>query len=236
MIPKRSNPFLKDRIALVTGASRGFGFACAAAMGNAGAHVLALARTVGGLEELDDEITATGGKATLIPLDICDDPGLERLGVAAHDRWGRIDLWLHTAIHAAPLQPAEHIDAAELDRTLATNIRAFQRLIRVVDPLLRLADHPLALIAADDAGGAKFHATYAAAKAAQSALTRAWAAESGARVTIAEVVPPPMPTALRARFHPGEDRAPLCPIDAAATRLMARLEKGDIASGERVIL
>jgi NAD(P)-dependent dehydrogenase (short-subunit alcohol dehydrogenase family) len=231
-----ANPFLKDRIALVTGASRGFGFACAAAMGSAGAHVLALARTVGGLEELDDKITTTGGSTTLIPLDICDDPGLERLGVAAHDRWGRIDLWLHTAIHVAPLQPAEHIDATEQDKTLATNIRAFQRLIRIVDPLLRLSDHPLALIAADDAGARKFHGAYAAAKAAQSALTRAWAAESGARITIAEVVPPPMPTALRARFHPGEDRAPLIPIEDAAARLMERLEKGDIANGDRLVL
>jgi NAD(P)-dependent dehydrogenase (short-subunit alcohol dehydrogenase family) len=224
------------KVVLVTGASRGFGFACAAAMGRAGAHVLALARTVGGLEELDDKISSTGGNTTLIPLDICDDPGLERLGAAAHDRWGRIDLWLHTAVHAAPLQPAEHIDAGELDQTIATNIRAFQRLIRVVDPLLRLSDHPLALIATDDLTGAKFHGTYAAAKAAQSALTRAWAAESGTRITIAEVVPPPMPTALRARFHPGEDRAPLCPIEDAATRLMERLEQGAIASGDRLTL
>jgi len=123
-----------------------------------------------------------------------------------------------------------------LDQTTAVNIRAFQRLIRVVDPLLRLSDHPLALIAADDPGGKKFHGTYAAAKAAQSALTRAWAAESGARITIAEVVPPPMPTALRARFHPGEDRAPLCPIEDAAARLMDRLEQGNIASGDRLVL
>ena len=221
---------------LVTGASRGFGFACAAAMGAAGAHVLAVARTVGGLEELDELVTSTGGSATLVPLDICDDAGLERLGAAIHDRWGRADLWLHTAIHAAPLQPAEHIDAKELDKTIAVNIRAFQRLIRVVDPLLRLSPHPMALIAAANATGAKFHGTYTASKAAQSALTQAWAAESGARITIAEVVPPPMPTALRARFHPGEDRAPLCPIDEAASRLMDRLEKGDIASGDRVVL
>ena len=178
----------------------------------------------------------TGGSATLVPLDICDDAGLERLGAAIHDRWGRADLWLHTAVHAAPLQPAEHIDAKELDKTIAVNIRAFQRLIRVVDPLLRLSPHPMALIAAENMDGAKFHGTYAAAKAAQSALTRAWAVESGARITIAEVVPPPMPTALRARFHPGEDRARLCPIDEAASRLMDRLENGDIASGDRVVL
>jgi len=172
----------------------------------------------------------------MIPLDIRDDPGLERLGAAIHDRWGHVDLWLHTAVHTAPLQPAEHIDAIELDKTIAINIRAFQRLIRVVDPLLRLSGHPMALIAADDRAGAKFHGTYAAAKAAQSALTRAWAAETGNRITIAEVIPPPMPTALRARFHPGEDRAKLCPIDQAAVRLMVRLKQGGIASGDRVAI
>ncbi|HUF88152.1 MAG TPA: SDR family oxidoreductase, partial [Thermohalobaculum sp.] len=200
-----TEPFLKGRVALVTGASRGFGFASAAALGAAGAHVLAVARTVGGLEDLDDQIGASGGTATLIPLDIGDDPGLERLGAAVHERWGRVDLWLHTAFHAPPLQPAEHIDARELDRSLATNVRAFQRLIRAVDPLLRLAQHGTALIAADDAAGKKFHAPYALAKAAQSALTRAWAAEAGNRLTIAEIVPPPMPTALRGRFYPGEN-------------------------------
>jgi NAD(P)-dependent dehydrogenase (short-subunit alcohol dehydrogenase family) len=232
---KPSNPFLKDRVALVTGASRGFGFACAAALGAAGAHVLALARTTGGLEDLDENITASGGTSTLIPLDICDDPGLERMGAALHERWGRVDLWLHTAIHTAGLQPVEHIDGSDLDRTIATNIRAFQRLVRVIDPLLRLSDHSMALIAADNPA-TKFHGAYAAAKAAQSTLTCAWAAESGNRLTIAEIVPPPMPTAHRGRFYPGEDRTALCSIDEAAGRLMARLERGDVGNGERVML
>jgi NAD(P)-dependent dehydrogenase (short-subunit alcohol dehydrogenase family) len=224
---------LKGRIALVTGASRGFGFASAAALGAAGAHVIAVARTSGGLEELDDRITKSVGTATLVPLDIRDDPGIERLGAAIHQRWGKLDLWLHTAAHAAPLQPAEHIEAKELDQTIATNIRAFQRLIRMADPLLRLANAPAALIAADDPEGRKFHGTYAAAKAAQSALTRAWAAESGQRITIAEVQPAPMPTALRGRFYPGEDRAPLCPIDDSAARLIELIGRGKLNSGER---
>lgn len=228
--------FLKGRVALVTGASRGFGFAFAAALGAAGAHVLAVARTVGGLEDLDDRIGASGGTATLVPLDICDDPGLERLGAAVHDRWGRVDLWLHTAFYTPPLQPVEHIDARELDRSLATNVRAFQRLIRVIDPLLRLSDRGTALIAADDATGRKFHGPYALAKAAQSALTRAWAAEAGRRLTVTEVVPPPMPTALRGRFYPGENRDRLCPIQEAAARLLARLGEGAIEGGGRVLL
>ncbi len=231
-----TEPFLADRVALVTGASRGFGFACASALGAAGAHVLAVARTSGGLEELDDRIGEAGGTATLIPLDICDDPGLERLGAAIHERWGRVDLWLHTAFHAPPLQPAEHIDAAELDRSLAVNVRAFQRLVRVVDPLLRLSGHGTALIAADDATGRKFHAPYALAKAAQSALTRAWAAEAGSRLAIAELVPPAMPTALRGRFYPGEDRTRLTPINDAAARLMARLAADPVSPGARIEL
>jgi len=224
---------LAGRIALVTGASRGFGFASAAALGAAGAHVIAVARTGGGLEELDDRIGKSGGTATLVPLDIRDDPGIERLGAAIHERWRKLDLWLHTAVQAAPLQPAEHIDAKELDQTIATNIRAFQRLIRMADPLLRRAEAPTALIAADDPEGRKFHGAYAAAKAAQSALTRAWAAESGQRITITEIQPPPMPTALRGRFYPGEDRTPLCPINDSAARLIELLQQGKLASGER---
>lgn len=224
------------RTALVTGASRGFGFACAAALGAAGAHVIALGRTTGGLEELDNRIAEAGGSATLVPLDICDDDGLARLGAAIHQRWGQLELWLHTANHPVALQPVEHIDAKELDQAIATGIRAFQRLIRVVDPLLRAAPAPLALIAADDPAGRKFHGTYAAVKAAQSALTRAWAAESGRRIVIAEIIPPPMPTALRGRFHPGEDRSALTPIDQAATRLLALVEAGGIAPGARIML
>lgn len=228
--------FLDGRIVLVTGASRGFGFAAAAAMGTAGAHVIALGRTVGGLEDLDDRITQAGGSATLVPLDITDDPALARLGASIHERWGKLDIWLHTAAQAAPLQPVEHIDAKEFDRTIAVNIRAFQRLIRIADPLLRLAGNPLALITTDDVAGAKFHGTYTASKAAQTALTRAWATETQGRITVTEVQPPPMPTALRARFYPGEDRAALTPIEEAADRFIARLEAGDLAKGGRARL
>lgn len=216
-----------DKIVLVTGASRGFGRACAAAFGAAGAHVIAVARTVGGLEELDDSIQAAGGSTTLVPLDICDDGGLSGLGAAVHERFGRVDLWLHTAVHAAPLGPVSSGAAKDLDRTLAVNVRAYQRLIRVVDPLLGLSEAPLALIAADSNAG-KFHGMYAASKAAQSALTAAWAAETARRLTVAEVEPPPMPTAVRARFYPGEDRDGLTPLNEAAARLMDRLSNGPL--------
>ncbi|MEM0922259.1 MAG: SDR family oxidoreductase [Pseudomonadota bacterium] len=226
---------MTEKIALVTGASRGFGFAAARALGLAGWHVVAVARTVGGLEELDDAVQTAGGQTVLVPLDITDDPGLERMGAALHGRFGRVDLWLHTAVHAPPLSPAEHVDAKDLDKTIAVNVRAFQRLIRVVDPLLRFASAPHALITAEDEVGSKFFGAYRASKAAQSALTQAWAAEAAAKITVAEIIPPPMPTATRARFFPGEDRRTLTEPAEVAERLIARLDSR-IAPGERILL
>ena len=225
---------LQEKIALVTGASRGFGRAVAERLAARGVHVCALARTVGALEELDDRIKRSGGTATLIPLDITDEDGLSRMGAALHQRWGHVDIWVHTAAYAPPLSPAEHIGGKELDQALGTNIRAFQRLIRMVDPLLRLAEAPMALIAAEGAMPAKFHGLYAMTKAAQSALTRAWAVEARGRIAVAEVVPPAMPTALRGRFYPGEDKTRLASPDDAADRLMAQL--GEVAPGVRIAL
>ncbi len=218
-----------DRLALVTGASRGLGFAVGRALGAAGAHVVALARTVGGLEELDDAIKSagTGGAATLVPLDLTDDPALERLGASIYERWGRLDLWVHTAIHAPALAPVGHIDARDLDRALAVNLRATQRLIRVLDPLLRLSDRGRAVFLTDEAGaGRRFHAAYRAAKQGQIEIATAWAREveatPGLRVVFA--APPPMPTALRARFYPGERRDRLADTAAVAERLLAGLD------------
>ena len=194
-------------------------------LGASGAHVIAVARTVGGLEELDDAITAAGGSATLVPLDLSEAHALPQLGSAIHGRWGRLDLWLHTAAHAAPLQPVEHIAEKEIATSVALNLVAFETLIGTLEPLLRQSEHPKALIAADDRAGQKFFGTYGATKAAQSALTQSWAVESARRITIAEVVPPPMATALRARFFPGENRGPLTRPDKAADDLMARLQE-----------
>src|SRR5690625_1061260 len=131
---------LHGKIALVTGASRGLGFALARQLGLAGAHVIALARTSGGLEELDDAIRDGGGTATLVPLDLTDEPALARLGATIYERWGRIDFWAHTAIHAPALSPAHHIDSKDFDRAVEINLRVTQRLIRVLDPLLRQSE------------------------------------------------------------------------------------------------
>lgn len=216
-----------DRIALVTGASRGLGYATAAALGARGWQVLAIARTVGGLEELDDAIRAAGGpSATLVPADITDSAALPRLGLAIHERWGRLDLLVHCAAHAPPLAPAPHIADKDMDRAMVVNGTALQRLIVMADPLLRAATSSHAVFCDDPAGG-KFWGGYAASKAAARALVTAYAAESvrtGPKVSL--FAPPPMPTALRARFFPGEDRTRLSPCGEVAEALLSSIGLG----------
>lgn len=193
----------------------------------AGAHVIALARTIGGLEELDDAIKANGGSATLVPLDITDDPALARLGASIFERWGYLDFWAHTAIHAPALSPAHHIDAKDFDRALATNVSATQRLIRSLDPLLRHSAKARAVFFADESGAsARFHGAYQATKQAQIALASAWAQEVEATPDFRVIItaPPPMPTAVRGRFYPGENRTNLTPPADVAKRLVVELD------------
>jgi len=213
-----------QRLALVTGASRGLGAAMAEALAPEN-HVLAVARTVGALEELDDRIRAKGGAATLAPLDVTDDGAMQHLCRSVFERWGGLDLWVHTAIHAAPLTPTPQIDAKDWQRSWQTNVEATRRLIAYVAPLLALRPGARALIPDDSRAGAPYFGSYGATKAAQIALARSWAAESvrtGPDVRI--LAPRPMATATRGRFHPGEDRAALArPADEAA-RLLGDLE------------
>lgn len=229
---------LEGKLALVTGASRGLGYAIAKGLAARGAHVVAVARTSGALEELDDEIQAAGGSATLVPLDIKDDPGLERLGAAIFDRWGGLDVLVHCAAHATPMSPAEHTAANDLDGAIAVNFRAVQRLIRVIDPLLKKrAGSQAVFIGADGEPGAKFFSAYGASKAAGEAVARSYAAESaknGPRVWLA--VPPAMPTAVRARFHPGEDQSALTPCAVPADALISKISAGGAEPGETVSL
>ena len=214
---------MTDKIALITGASRGFGAASAEALAARGYHVIAVARTVGALEELDDRIQAKGGSATLVPLDITDKAGIERLCLSIHQRWGGVDLWLHSAIFAGPLSPVAHVPDKDWDKTVTTNIHTTQRLIAMVEPLLK-ARGGMAVLPIEDVSGHKFHAAYGAAKTAQRALWDSWAAESvNTGPKVATFAPKPMPTALRARFYPGEDRSKLTPPSDEAARMMALL-------------
>ncbi len=204
--------------ALITGASRGLGAALAKALAPTH-HIIAVGRTVGALEELDDAIQAAGGQATLAPMDITVDEAMQQLCRSIYDRWGHLDLWLHPAIHAAPLAPAGHIGPKDLAKSISINLEATSRLIRYVTPLLQ--DKGRAVFFDDPRGGSQFFGAYGATKAAQIALARSWQAETtktGPKVDILQ--PAPMPTATRARFYPGEDRAKLSTPEAEAERLI----------------
>jgi NAD(P)-dependent dehydrogenase (short-subunit alcohol dehydrogenase family) len=217
---------MSQRIALVTGASRGLGSAMAEELASRGWHVVAVARTVGGLEELDDRVKAArqpgAGELTLAPMDVTNDEAMAWLCRSIHDRWGKLDLWIHAAVHAAPLSPAHFIDTKDWDKSIATNVRATGVLIPMVAPLLLAQAGATAMFLDDPHGGDMNYGAYGATKAAQIALAKSWQAETariGPRVLIE--TPAPMPTATRARFHPGEDRARLADPRAEAARLVS---------------
>ena len=212
---------MSEKIALITGASRGLGAAMAEALA-ATHHIVAVGRTTGALEELDDRIKAEGGQATLAPMDITKPEAMAQLCRSIHDRWGRVDLWVHAAVHAAPLSPASTIDARDWDKSVACNVTATGQLIPYVAPLL--GAEGTAVFFDDPRAGQKFFGAYGATKAAQIALAQSWAAETvktGPRVHV--LTPAPMGTATRARFFPGEDRATLAHPRDEAARIVALL-------------
>ncbi len=203
---------------LITGASRGLGAALAKALAPTH-HVIAVGKTVGALEELDDAIQVQGGQATLAPMDIGVDEAMQQLCRGIFDRWGSLDLWIHTAIHAAPLAPAGHIGPKDLAKSITINIEATSRLISYVSPLLGQTGQ--AVFFDDARGGTQFFGAYGATKAAQIALARSWQSESAKTgPTVKILTPEPMPTATRARFYPGEDRSVLTEPNAEAARLL----------------
>ncbi|MEM9871441.1 MAG: SDR family NAD(P)-dependent oxidoreductase [Pseudomonadota bacterium] len=213
---------MTDKTALITGASRGLGHALALALAPTH-HIIAVGRTTGALEELDDAIKAQGGGATLAPMDITTDAAMQTLCRGIYDRWGHLDLWAHTAVHAAPLAPAQMINAKDMSKSVAANVTATATLISYVAPLLGTDGQ--ALFLDDPRAGDKFFGAYGATKAAQLALARSWQAETvktGPQIHIA--TPAPMPTATRARFFPGEDRTALADPQGEAARILATLQ------------
>ena len=220
---------MTPKIALVTGASRGLGAAMAEQLASQGWHVLAVARTAGALEELDDRVRALGlpgaGPVTLAPMDITDDGAMRHLAASIDQRWGGLNLWVHAAIHTIALTPAASLDAKDWDKCLATNIRALGNLIPLMEPLLRSTKGTALFFDAADQAGAKFMGANGASKAAQMALVRSWAAETatlGPRVIVAQ--PAAMPTASRNRFYPGENRSALAHPRDEAARILRSME------------
>lgn len=201
------SPDLTGRVALVTGASRGIGYHLAKQLAAAGAHVIAVARTVGGLEELDDEIKAAGGSATLVPLDLTDMAGIDRLGGSIHERWGKLDILVANAGLLGPLSPLGHITTEAWREVIDVNLTANWLLIRAVDPLLKRSDAGRAIFVSSGAatGRNAYWGPYAVSKAGLEALAKTWANElANTPVKINIVNPGPIRTGMRAKAYPGE--------------------------------
>jgi NAD(P)-dependent dehydrogenase (short-subunit alcohol dehydrogenase family) len=199
---------LDGRVAVVTGASRGIGYFAAKGFAAAGAHVVAVARTVGGLEELDDEIRASGGSATLVPLDLKDFDGIDRLGAALFERWGRLDVLLANAGILGQLSPLGHVPPKVWDDVMAVNVTANWRLIRSLDPLLRQSPSGRALFMSSGAAHTcrPFWGPYSVSKAALEALAQTYAKEvQKSAVRVVMIDPGRTRTAMRAQAMPGED-------------------------------
>ncbi len=220
---------LAGRIALVTGASRGIGYHIAKELGLAGAHVIAVARTQGGLEDLDDEIRAAGGETTLVPLDLSDMAGIDRLGGAIHERWGKLDIMVGNAAMLGTISPIGHVEAKVFERLITLNVTSIWRLIRSLDPLLRQSDAGRALLLSSSVAhtARAYWGPYAASKAAVETLARSWAEETQlTRLKVNSVDPGATRTAMRAQAAPGEDPMSL-PHPSEVAAKIARLAYPD---------
>lgn len=216
-----SDQRLKDRIALITGASRGIGRAVALAFAREGAHVIAMARTKGALEELDDEIGALGGSATLLALNLTHGQKLDALGPTLFERWGRLDILVGNAGILGSLSPLGHVTEHDWDQVMAINLSANWRLIRTLDPLLKKSDAGRAIFVTSGAAGHchPYWGPYAVSKAALDVLVKTYAAELEDTSVRANLISPgPVATAMRAKAMPGEDPETLPkPEDLAET-------------------
>ncbi|MGQ3672935.1 SDR family NAD(P)-dependent oxidoreductase [Xanthobacter sp. TB0136] len=221
--PADSTRPLDGKVALVTGATRGIGFATAVELARAGAHVVAVGRTEGGLEELDDAIKAAGSSSTLVPLNLKDGDGIDRLGGALFERYQRLDVYVANAGVLGPLSPLGHVLPKDWDDVVASNLTAQWRCIRSFDPLLRLSPHGRAVIVGSGAAhkAKAYWGPYAATKAALEVMGRTWAAEamkSALRVNMFN--PGPTRTRMRAKAFPGEDPDTLPTAEAAAQAIL----------------
>jgi len=214
---------LADRIALITGASRGIGYATALALARAGAHVVAVARTVGGLEELDDAVRAAGGSATLVPLDMRDYAGLYRLAAALKERHGRLDVLIGNAAAAATLSPLDHIEPKIWEEMMALNVTANWHLIRAMAALLRSSDAGRAVFITSRVATLTraYWAPYSVSKAALNALAQTYAAETTSTAVRVNLFDPGATrTRMRALVMPGEDPMTLPTAEEVAAKLL----------------
>jgi len=215
----RAGQDLAGKVVLVTGASRGIGYAASIEAARRGAHVVAVARTVGGLEELDDEIQDLGSAATLVPLDLRDGDAIDRLGAAIFERWGALDGLVANAGQLGVLSPLPHVKPEDFEKVMSVNVTANYRLLRATDLLLRQSTAGRAVfLSSSSARSAKpFWGLYAASKAAVDAMAKSYAGEvAQTKVKINVFYPGAVRTAMRAKAMPGEDPNTLpTPVDIA---------------------
>ncbi len=230
-MPNMNNPIFprsfSGRVALVTGASRGIGRAVALELARAGAYVIALARTQGGLEELDDAIRTEGGAATLVPCDLKDFEALDRLGSVIFERWKKLDIFIGNGGLLGPLSPLAHVDPPKWDEVLAVNVTANWRLIRSLDLPLRASEAGRVVLISSGVGHMAhlrpYWGPYAISKAALDALGRTYAAETEttSNVKVMLVNPGPLRTRMRAAAMPGEDPMTLKTPEDLAPKIVA---------------
>jgi NAD(P)-dependent dehydrogenase (short-subunit alcohol dehydrogenase family) len=229
--------FLENRLALVTGASRGIGAATAEALAAAGAHVVLTARTAADLELAEERIHQAGGTATIAPLDLTEADSIARLAAAVAERWDRLDILMLNAATLGSLTPVAQIDGQELSRVFTLNVLANQALIAGFDSLLRKSEAGRLLAVTSHVGRhpRAYWSAYGASKAALETLALAYAEEvrNLSPVRVAIVDPGSTATAMRARAYPGEDPATLKPPSAVAEAVLALLER-DFETGERL--
>jgi NAD(P)-dependent dehydrogenase (short-subunit alcohol dehydrogenase family) len=226
---------LTSRIALVTGASRGIGYAVAVALAKAGAHIVAVARTQGGLEELDDEIRKIGSSATLVPLNLTDFEGIARLGAALNERHGKLDILIGNAGVAGPSSPLGHIEMKPWNDVMAINVAANFQLIRCMEPLLKQSDAGRAVFITSGAASKApaYMGPYSASKAALDTLVRVWANETATTpVRVNLFSPGPIRTRMRATVFPGEDPMTLDTPEQAAEFIVPMCAPSWIETGK----
>lgn len=217
---------LEGQVMVVTGASRGIGYHTALQLADLGAHVVAVARTVGGLEDLDDAIQANGGSATLVPLDLTDYDGIDRLGAAIYERWGKLDGLVANGGILGVLSPLGHIKPTEWEKVMNVNVTANWRLIRSLDPLLREADAARVVFLSSGAAWKckPFWGPYAVSKAAVEALAKVYAGETRqTKMAVNAVNPGATRTAMRAKAMPGEDPDTLRTAAEVAEKVVATM-------------
>ncbi|WP_112995430.1 SDR family NAD(P)-dependent oxidoreductase [Hyphomicrobiales bacterium] len=230
---------LKGRVAVVTGASRGIGYFTALELAKAGAHVVACARTVGGLEELDDAIKAAGGSATLVPFDLADMAAIDKLGGAINERWGKLDIMVANAGVLGTISPIGHVEAKVFEKVMNINVNATWRLIRSLEPLLIKSDAGRALILSSSAAHKckPFWGPYSASKAAVEALARTWAGETQRLpLRILCVDPGATRTAMRAQAMPGEDPETVPHPSEVAAKLLPLVGPDQTETGKLYIV